>query len=157
MEVRMELHYLKVKTKKISDNFKALKIDQVRSHGRACGKSIVERLFEPQVWNNYSGIKIKGMLDSAVNLLQTDSEEYGNKKISDLKEMRILKHEPGRPISRVDMNLQNVTELTNYQTQQENNARMLGSASDGALGRNPVSGTPFCITRLSSSTRRGNT
>ena len=136
------------KDKKLSDNFKALKIDQVRSHGRACGKSIVERLFEPQVWNNYSGIKIKKMLDSAVNLLQTDSEEYGNMKISDLKEMRILKHEPGRPISRVDMNLQNVTELTNYQTQQENNARMLGSASDGALGRNPVSGTPFALQDL---------
>ena len=136
------------KDKKLSDNFKALKIDQVRSHGRACGKSIVERLFEPQVWNNYSGIKIKKMLDSAVNLLQTDSEEYGNMKISDLKEMRVLKHEPGRPISRVDMNLQNVTELTNYQTQQENNARMLGSASDGALGRNPVSGTPFVLQDL---------
>ena len=136
------------KDKKLSDNFKALKIDQVRSHGRACGKSIVERLFEPQVWNNYSGIKIKKMLDSAVNLLQTDSEEYGNMKISDLKEMRVLKHEPGRPISRVDMNLQNVTELTNYQTQQENNARMLGSASDGALGRNPVSGTPFALQDL---------
>jgi len=142
------IELFKGKDKEISANFKALKIDQVRSHGRACGKSIVERLFEPQVWNNYSGIKIKAMLDSAVNLLQTDSEEYGNKKISDLKEMRVLKHEPGRPISRVDMNLQNVTDLTNYQTQQENNARMLGSASDGALGRNPVSGTPFALQDL---------
>jgi hypothetical protein len=138
----------KGKSKKLSDKFKALKIDQVRSKGRACGRSIVERLFEPVVWNNYSAIKLKKMLDSAVNLLQTDSEEYGNKKISDLKEMTILKHEPGRPISRVDMNLQNVPTIQNHQISQENRARMLGSASEASLGKNPVSGTPFALQDL---------
>ncbi len=59
-------------------NFKALKINRVHSKGRACGRSIVERLFEPQVWNNYSGIKIKEMLDSGMSRKQI-SEAVGMK------------------------------------------------------------------------------
>lgn len=138
----------KGKSKKISDVFKQLKIDVVRSKGRACGRSIVERLFEPQVWNNYSAIKLKKMLDSAVNLLQTDSEEYGNKKVSELKENTIIKHEAGKPITRIDMGIQNIVPFTNLQVQTENQARLLGSASDAALGRAPVSGTPFALQDL---------
>jgi len=134
--------------KALSENFKALKIDTVRSKGRACGRSIVERLFEPQVWNNYAGIRLKEMLDGAVNLLQTESEEFGNQKISSLKNNTILKHEQGKPITRIDMNLQNVPALQNFQALQESNARTLGSASDASLGKNPVSGTPFALQSL---------
>ncbi len=138
----------KGKDKKLSDNFKALKIDAVRSKGRACGRSIVERLFEPQVWNNYSAIKLKKMMDSAVNIIQTDSEEYGNQKISELKESTVLKHETGKPLTRLDGNLQNVPVFTNHQIKQENSARTLGSASEASLGKNPVSGTPFALQDL---------
>jgi len=138
----------KGKDKPLNDNFKALKIDRIRSKGRACGKSVVERLFEPQVWNNYAGIKLKEMLDNAVNILQTDSEEYGNQKISSLKNGTILKHESGKPITRVDMQLQNIPAIQNFQVTQENNARTLGSASEASLGKNPVSGTPFALQSL---------
>lgn len=138
----------KGKSKKITEKFKALKIDTVRSKGRACGRSIVERLFEPQVWHDYSGIKLKKMMDSAVNLLQTDSEEFGNKKISELKENTVLKHEPGRPISRVDMGVQNVTLFENQLVKTENSARLLGSASEASLGKNPTAGTPFALQEL---------
>jgi hypothetical protein len=138
----------KGKDKPLNNNFKALKIDRIRSKGRACGKSVVERLFDPQVWNNYAGIKLKEMLDSAVNLLQTDSEEYGNQKISSLKNGTIIKHESGKPITRVDMQLQNIPALQNFQVTQENNARTLGSASEASLGKNPVSGTPFALQSL---------
>ena len=91
--------------KPLSDNFKALKIDRIRSKGRACGRSIVESLFEPQVWNNYAGIKLKKMLDSAVTLFQTDSEEYKNQKLTELKDNTILGHESGKPITKVDGSL----------------------------------------------------
>lgn len=136
------------KDKPLSDNFKALKIDRIRSRGRACGRSIVESLFEPQVWRNYDAIKIKKMLDSAVNLLQTDSDEYGNQKLSELKENTIIKHEPGRPITKIDTGIQNLTAYTNDQVKWENNARIIGSASDAQLGTNPVSGTPFALQNL---------
>ena len=124
--------------KPLTDNFKALKIDQVRSRGRACGKSIVETLFEPQVWNNYAGIKIKELLDSAINVLVTDSDEIGNKKLSDLKNNQVLKQEKGSSTVRLDGSLQNLPEFANYQMKQSNDARVLGSASEAALGKKIV-------------------
>ena len=138
----------KGKNKPIGDTFKALKIDTVRSYGRACGRSVVERLFEPQVWNNYAGIKLKELLDSAINIFQTSSDEYGNQKLSDIKPNTILKHETNKPITKIDGTLQNLGAYQNYQIQTENNARILGSASDAQLGTNPVSGTPFALQSL---------
>lgn len=138
----------KGKDKPLNKVFKALKIDQVRSKGRACGRSVVERLFEPQVWNNYAGIKLKEMLDSAVNLLQTESQEVTNQKLKGLTNFTVLKHEPNKPLSRVDMQLQNVPTLQGYQAKTEQDARILGSASDPALGLSPTSGTPLGTTQL---------
>ena len=134
--------------KPLKDNFKALKIDTVRSKGRACGRSIVETLFEPQVWNNYSAIKLKNLLDSALTVFQTDSDELAGQKLSELKNNTILKHEQGKPLTRVDGNLQNLTAFQNYQVKQENSARILGSASDAQLGTNPTAGTPFALQNL---------
>lgn len=142
---RQGIQFYAGKDKPLSESFKALKIDQVRSKGRACGKSIVETLFEPQVWNNYAGIKIKKLLDSAINVIVTDSDELGNQKLSDLKENTVLKMEKGAQANRLDGTLQNLPAFTNYQLQQENQARVIGSASEGALGVNPVSGTPFAL------------
>lgn len=139
------LVFYKGKDKPLSENFKALKIDQVRSKGRACGRSIVETLFEPQVWNNYAGIKIKKLLDSAVNVFITDSDELGNQKLTDLPDNTVLKTEKGSNTQRLDGTLQNLTQFTNYQQGKENEARVIGSASEGALGVNPVSGTPFAL------------
>lgn len=136
------------KDKPLSENFKSLKIDRVRSKGRACGRSIVESLFEPQVWNNYSAIKIKALLDSAINIFQTDSEEFGNQKLSELKHNTILKHETGKPITQVSGTLQNLTAFTNQQAKLTNDARIIGSASDAQLGVNPSSGTPFALQNL---------
>lgn len=143
------------KDKKLSDNFKALKIDRVRSRGRACGRSIVESLFEPQVWNNYSGIKIKQLLDAAVTLFQTDSDELAGQKLTDLKLNTILKHETGKPVTKVDGTLQNLAAFTNHQAKMKDDARILGSASEAQLGVNPTSGTPFALQSLVVQTGQG--
>jgi len=134
--------------KPLQDNFKALKIDRVRSKGRACGRSIVETLFEPQVWNNYSAIKIKKLLDSAVTLFLTDSDEIANQKLSELPSNTIIKQEKGSNTQKLDGTLQNLPAFQNHQTKMENSARILGSASDAQLGTNPVSGTPFALQNL---------
>lgn len=136
----------KGKDKKLSDNYKALVINPI--HGRACGKSIVETLMEPQTWNNYSAIKIKQMLDSAITVFQTDSDELGDQRLDKLKLGTLLKHEPGKPITQVQSSLQNLPQFTNHQISLENKARVLGSASDAQLGTNPVSGTPFALQNL---------
>jgi hypothetical protein len=134
--------------KPLRENFKALKIDKVRSKRRACGRSIVERLFEPQVWNNYSGLKIKELLDSAINVFISDSDELGNQKLSDLKANTILKQERGATTMRLDGTLQNLNAFQSEQVKNENSARTLGSASEASLGKNPVSGTPFALQNL---------
>jgi hypothetical protein len=136
------------KAKEPKSIFKALKIDRIKSFGRACGKSIVETLFEPQVWNNYDAIKIKELLDAAITVFQTDSDEYGNQKLSSLKANTVLKHEQGRPITKLDGQVQNLPAFQSHQLKTENDARVLGSASEAALGKNPVSGTPFALQQL---------
>lgn len=134
--------------KPLSENFKALKIDRIRSKGRACGRSIVETLFEPQVWNNYSAIKVKQLLDSALTIFQTDSEEFRNQKLAELKPNTVVFHETGKPITKVDGTVQNLTAFTNHQAKMQNDARIMGAASDAQLGTNPTSGTPFSLQAL---------
>lgn len=138
----------KGKDQPLSENFKALKIDRIRSKGRACGRSIVETLFEPQVWNNYSAIKIKQLLDSALTIFQTDSEEFRNQKLAELKPNTVLFHETGKPITKIDGQIQNMTAFQAHQQKMQNDARILGAASDAQLGTNPTSGTPFALQSL---------
>ncbi len=132
----------------LTDSFKQLKIDRVRSKGRACGRSIVETLFEPQMWNNYSGIKIKQLLDSALTLFQTDDDEYKNQKLTDLQPNTILGHEQGRPITKVDGTVQNLPAFQAHQQKMKDDARILGSAQEAQLGESPTSGTPFALQNL---------
>lgn len=133
---------------KLTDTFKALKIDKVRSKGRACGKSIVESLFEHQVWVNYDAIKIKKLLDSAFNLIISDSTELANQKLEDLKSNTILKQEKGANTQRFTSDIGNITAFTNHQQSLESKARIIGSASDPQLGTSPASGTPFALQSL---------
>jgi hypothetical protein len=138
----------KGKDKPLKKNFKALKIDKVRSVGRACGRSVVERLFEPQVWRNYSAIKLKDLLDSAFNVLITDSQEIRNQKLKGIKSNTILTQEKGANTQRLTSDLSNIPAFQNYGIQQENSARTLGSANEAQLGKNPTAGTPFALQEL---------
>ncbi len=138
------------KNDKITDVFKALKVDTVRSKGRACGRSIVERLFEPQVWTNYSGIRIKEMLDAASLILaQTSSNEITNQKLNSIKGLTVLKTEDGKPLNRVDTYTgANLNEFANHKDRLAVSARTLGSASETSLGKQPPAGTPFSLADL---------
>jgi len=117
--------------------------------GRACGFSITESLFHEQVWTNYDGIRLKELLDAAALVLfQTADDEFGNQKIKNLKANTVLKHSAGNPITKMDTNVPNISPFTNDMVKRENNARILGSASEGSLGINPSSGTPFKLQDL---------
>lgn len=133
-------------TKEIGNYFKSLVIRKI--HGRACGKSIVETLFEPQVWVNFSAQRLQKLLNSAINVFITDSEELGNQKLSNLPENTILKEEKGSSTRMLSAPLQNLAAFSNDQINLTNQARILGSASDAQLGTNPVSGTPFALQNL---------
>jgi len=138
----------KGKDKPLNQNFKTLKIDRIRSKGRACGRSVVESLIEEQVWNNYSAIKVKGLLDAALTVFITDSEELGDKKMSEVKNNTILKQEKGSSTQKLDGTIQNLAAFTNYSQDLQTKARIKGSASEAQLGTNPVSGTPFALQNL---------
>lgn len=127
--------------------FKSLVIDPV--FGRACGRSIVETLFEDQTWTNYSGIQLKKLLDAAaVVLFHTDDDDLGDTKLKNLKANSVIKLQQGRSFGRTDTTVPNVAMFTNEQITRENSARTLGSASDASLGINPSSGTPFALQNL---------
>ena len=127
--------------------FKALVINPI--FGRACGRSIVESLFEPQVWNNYSAIRIKEMLDAAaLNLFQSDDDDLANQKLTNLKTNTVLKVGQGKQLGKVDTSPRDISSFTNHQIKLENEARTLGSASEASLGKNPTAGTPFRLQDL---------
>jgi hypothetical protein len=88
------------------------------------------------------------MLDAAVNVIITDSDEIGNKKLSELKQMAVVKQEKGANTYRLDGTLQNLASFQNHQLAQESKARELGSASEASLGKNPTAGTPFALQQL---------
>lgn len=136
----------KGKTKEITNTFKSLVIRKI--HGRACGKSIVETLFEPQVWMNYSAQRIQKLLASAINVFYSDSDEVANQKLSSLPDNTILKIETGKNLGKLDGSPQNLTAFTNDQVNIQTQARILGSASEAQLGVNPTSGTPFALQNL---------
>lgn len=138
----------KGKDKQLKDTFYALKIDAVRSKGRACGRSVVETLFDPVVWNNYDAIKIKNLLDSAFNVLITDSMEIANQNINNIKSNAILKQEKGDSTQRLTSDVSQIAYFQNHQIKMENSARNLGSASELALGNSPSSGTPLGTTEI---------
>jgi len=142
------LTLFKGKEKPLNEVFKALKIDRIRSKGRACGRSLVESLFEPQVWANYDAIKIKEMLDSAFNLIISDSEELGNQKLSELKKNTILKQNKGDTTTRFTSDISNITAFVADKDRLTNDARIIGSASEAQLGTSPSSGTPFALQNL---------
>ncbi|NOQ68454.1 hypothetical protein GQ568_03365, partial [Patescibacteria group bacterium] len=135
------------KNKKLKDNFRALVINKV--FGRTCGKSLIEIMFDPQAFVNYSEIKIKKMLDAvSVVLTQTSSDELSGRKINNLKNGEILKHEDGKPLTQIQLTANNLPAFQNKQNDVENDARIAGSASDPQLGTSPTSGTPFALQNL---------
>lgn len=135
------------KAKEKKPIFKALVLKPV--FGRACGRSIVESLFEPQVWNNYSAIRIKEMLDAAaLNLFYSDDDDLANQKLTNLKTNTVLKVNTGKQLGKVDTSPRDISSYTNHQIKLENEARTLGSASEASLGKNPNAGTPFKLQDL---------
>lgn len=129
--------------------YKALVRDKI--FGRTCGFGGIEELFEPQVWVNYSEIKIKDMLDAAaLMVLQTADQafENNNKNLQDLKTGDVLYHEENKPVTQVVLQPQNIEKFNNAIIRWENQARTTGSANDPLLGNSPTSGTPFALQQL---------
>lgn len=130
------------------NRFKALKRDNV--YGRACGYGGIEELFEAQIWTNYSEIQLKEMLDVAsMMIIKTTDQSFGTRnKITDLSKGEIVSLAEGTDINQMVVQPYNKDAFDNNIAKWNQNAMTIGSASEGSLGKNPSSGTPFKLQDL---------
>jgi len=131
------------KNKEPKSPFKFLSRDKVV--GRALGRGGVEELFEPQIWSNWNEVKITEMLDSAAKTLHwTDDPSFkARNNLSNVENGEVLNLGEGRQLSQVDTFPRNLVVFNDSLERWQNQAQLLGSASEGLLGESPSAGTPF--------------
>lgn len=136
------------KGKEKENPYKAKKRDPI--YGRACGFGGIEELFEPQTWTNYSEIQIKEMLDVAsMMLIKTTDEQFASRNnVSDMQKGEILFLNEGKDASQLTIQPYNKAQFDQATAEWEKRAMVIGSASEGSLGKNPSSGTPFALQDL---------
>lgn len=117
--------------------------------GTACGMGGIEELFDPQTWTNYSEIHIQKMLEATSKVIIKASKGVVDRNnFTELKSNQILKAESGEILEQVVLQPFNKAAFDNYTNSWEQQARVLGSASDPALGLNSKSGTPLGETQI---------
>ncbi len=128
--------------------FKALKRDNISK--RACGRGGIEELFHPTIWTNYSEIHLQQMLEATSKVVTktTDKRFFEANKTGNIKNGQIFYVEEGKSWEQMVIQPFNKTAFDNYVNSWEQNARVIGSASDPALGVNPTSGTPLGTTEI---------
>lgn len=129
-------------------NFKFLKRDKI--FGRALGRGGIEELFEPQIWTNFSEVKITEMLDSAAKTLHKTTDQTfktrNNLRNADNNEVFVLQQ--GTDIGQMDTYPRNITAFENNVSRFMEHARLLGAANESIMGETAPSGTPFKLQQL---------
>lgn len=135
------------KQRKPLEMFKALKRDPV--YGRACGRGGIEELFHAQIWTNFSEMHIHQMLEAVSKVVMvTNDKKLKNQNLTHMKHGQIVDVDDGKSLSQLAIQPINKNHFDNAVNKWEQNARVIGSASDPALGKNPTSGTPLGTTEL---------
>ncbi len=119
-------------------------------YGRGLGMGGAEELFEPQVWTNYSIIRIKEMLDAACKVIYktTDPAFTNRNKTSNLENGEVLVIADGKDISQINTQPINITLFENSIVEWEAHARQTGAANEAIMGEPPSAGTPFKLQEL---------
>lgn len=128
--------------------FKALVRDPI--FGRACGRGGIEELFHPQIWTNYSELQISQMLEAVSKvILKTNKKKItALNNFSNMKTGQIVDLDGDGTLEQLVLQPYNKGAFDNFVNKWEQTARIIGSASDPALGLNPVSGTPLGTTEI---------
>lgn len=128
--------------------YDAIKRDEI--YGRACGYGGAEELFEPQVWNTYSRIQMKEMLDvaAAIIIKTTDSGLARRQRITDLQKGEMLEIEEGKDASQLVIQPINWQVFDKWQNDMKVSAQTIGSANDPQLGVEPKAGTAWRLQQL---------
>lgn len=136
------------KAKETKERYKFIVRDEV--FGRALGTGGAEELFEPQVWTNYSMIRMKDMLDSAskVILQTTDAQFAKRQNLKGVDNLEVMTLSPGKDVKQINTTPVNIKLFENAVNDWEANARVTGAATESILGEQPASGTPFKLQEL---------
>ncbi len=128
--------------------FKALVRDPI--FGRACGRGGIEELFHPQIWTNYSELQISQIMEAVAKvILKTNKKKItALNNFSNMKHGQIVDLDGDGTLEQLVLQPNNKAAFDNLINKWEQVARTIGSASDPALGLNPVSGTPLGTTEI---------
>lgn len=136
------------KGKEEKEIFKLLVLHPI--YGRAAGRGRVEELFESQIWTDFNTIHMQNMLEQASKVVHvTDDPGLTTRNnTKNLKGGEFLTLEEGRSVNQLNNQPVNINLFDRANAEWEQHARVVGSASDPALGLNPVSGTPLGTTEI---------
>jgi len=136
------------KGKEPKEVFKLLILKPI--YGRAVGRGRVEELFEPQIWTNFNMIHMQNMLKEASKVVHiTDDEAFTTRNnTKNIQGGEFLTVESGKKVGQLNTQPVNIGLFDKASLAWEQHARVTGSASDPALGLNPVSGTPLGTTQI---------
>lgn len=115
-------------------------------YGRGLGLGGIEELIDPQVWVNYSQIRIKEMLDAAAKIVHVSDDPNfvgRNTNINEIENNQVLEIGSGSTIRQLDNSPRNMVAFENWNKEMENHAQMVGAAFDPLLGAPSPAGTPF--------------
>ena len=134
-----------IEKKKIYKAFK-----RTNRYGTACGMGGIEELLPAQLWTNFSEIHLQQMLAAASKVITktTDKKLAANNNLKNIDHNDIVYIEEDKQWEQMVIQPFNKAAFDNYVNSWEQHARVMGSASDPALGLNPVSGTPLGTTEI---------
>lgn len=135
--------------------FKALVRDPI--FGRACGRGGIEELFHPQIWTNNDTLHLQQMMEATAKvLLKTNKKKVVSlNNFSNMKHGQIIDLDGDGTLEQLVLQPINKPAFDNAVNKWEQNARIIGAASDPALGLNPTSGTPLGTTEIVTSQGQG--
>lgn len=128
--------------------YKAFK--RTNRYGTACGMGGIEELLPAQLWTNFSEIHLQKMLAASAKVITktTDKKLASNNNLNNIDDNGIVYLEEGKQWEQMVIQPFNKSAFDNYVNSWEQSARVMGSASDPALGLNPISGTPLGTTEI---------
>jgi len=135
--------------------FKALVRDPI--FGRACGRGGIEELFHAQIWTNFDTMHIQQMMEAVSKvLLKTNKKKVASlNNFSNMKHGQIIDLDGDGTLEQLVLQPINKAAFDNDVNKWGQTGRVIGAASDPALGLNPVSGTPLGTTEIVTSQGQG--
>ena len=136
--------------------FKLVLRDKI--YGRGVGLGGAEELFQPQIWVNYGGIRIKDMLDAASKIVHiTDDPNFVNRNpnLNVVDNNQVLDIQDGKTVKPLEVTPRNLPLFNDYIEGKKVHAQALGAAQDPIQGESPKSGVPFSAQQLSVNQAQG--